>query len=564
MRTDLLFIFPPWFYPHMPYSAQPILQAYLQEMGFNVHQVDLNLGAYQYLLKEEYLTQCYQNVRSSVSKGYISNRLELTSDDAMSYIINNVDQAISEVSGQQPGLPRGDSAQIILDLALDIISDSFYPSELSFAGLKMSYSHKSAEEVLAASQDSEQNMFIDYYQKVLPNVLNVYAPSLIAITISVPDQIIPAFTLCKILKSLESNIRIEIGGSVIIRLEHFFKKDDNLLKTLYDICIFGEGEMPLLALLIKDKDITCLDQYNTPDQSNQYVKQDLLPCPNYSELPLNEYLDREIILPILASRKCYWGKCHYCSISSSYFPKYRKCSARKIVDDIQELILKHNVHFFKFVDDAASPALLKGIAKELLKRELDVRWEAYVIFEEEFANRETCENLYKSGCRWLYFGLETADHMLAQNMNKQPLKCHPDDVLNTVKSAGINTHIWLIIGYPTDRPYRIDVTRKFIERNRHCIDSVEVNQFALTLNSPMMRDNIIDKYGIKPIYRPNEDIAMTYDFNINEGMSQKEAKFFTEEFRKYLGDDMRYINAVRSTKLLSKRFNASKSTEILT
>ena len=564
MKNRFLLLFPPVFYPHIPYLGLPLLQAYLAKYGIISHQVDLNISSYQYFLSENNLKTAFNKIKDLVKNNYFEmatpRKLELTSSNAMEYIITHSSEATDVVRGHRMSEISNENAQRILDLCLDIISDCYFPSGLTFSGLRMSYSSKSSNDISSAIYDKKVNMFIDFYETVLPSIFQEQCPTFVGISINVPDQIIPGFTLCNAIRQLDKNIKIIIGGNIITRLNDFFKTQ-NSLNQFYDCCVFGEGETSLLKIFNQGFKIDSPINKKRYFESQGSISPDEIPCPDFSDLPLGDYFDRAVVLPILASRRCYWDKCNFCSISAGYSPRYRKAKAKKIVDDIQLLQKKHNNTFFKFVDDAASPSLLVDIADELIKRDLNIYWEAYTILEKEFANRDFCKKLYDSGCRWLYFGLETADTQLAKSMNKRLINDPPETILRTVNDTGINTHIWIILGYPSDMQKRVDCTVKFIEKNQNFIDSVEANQFALVRGAPILNKGAFEKYGIKQIVNPNEDMALTYDFEIKDGMSQEEAKKITKEVRRYLEKDLGYVNAVRSTKLLSERFkiNAVKT-----
>lgn len=60
----------------------------------------------------------------------------------------------------------------ILELGLKLVSSAYYPANLTFHGYDMRYSCRSSKDVLAAINDREENIFIDYFKKyTVPGVL---------------------------------------------------------------------------------------------------------------------------------------------------------------------------------------------------------------------------------------------------------------------------------------------------------------------------------------------------------------------------------------------------------
>ena len=52
-----------------------------------------------------------------------------------------------------------------------------------------------------------------------------------------------------------------------------------------------------------------------------------LPLPDFDGFPLDHYFVPERIIPYLATRGCYWGRCTFCDHGQGYFDQYRGMSA---------------------------------------------------------------------------------------------------------------------------------------------------------------------------------------------------------------------------------------------
>ena len=62
-----------------------------------------------------------------------------------------------------------------------------------------------------------------------------------------------------------------------------------------------------------------------------------LPPPDFDGLPLEKYFVPTRILPYLATRGCYWGRCEFCDHGEGYTAGYRSKKIQDILADIQFL-----------------------------------------------------------------------------------------------------------------------------------------------------------------------------------------------------------------------------------
>jgi len=74
-QKDCLIIFPPVFYPHMPYLATASLTAYLKNDGLSVAQKDQNLDFYNYILQQKIVSESYLKIwmRLKIEKIFRTN-----------------------------------------------------------------------------------------------------------------------------------------------------------------------------------------------------------------------------------------------------------------------------------------------------------------------------------------------------------------------------------------------------------------------------------------------------------------------------------------------------------
>ncbi len=552
INDNILLIFPPAFYPYMPYLALPSISSVLSENNINHKQIDLNVLFYNYLLQQEFLSDAYKKIRSISSKRSLTvdqkRRIELTSHPSMSHVIDLIPKALDKIQGNSCKLPKEIDPWKVLTLGLDIISDSYYPEVISFSGYKTIISPKSSKQLI--KYINQDMLYFEPCSEIIHSNILSFKPSVIAFSITVPDQIIPVLGLSNFIRTEFPYIKIVWGGNIPTRLASIFTKK-NHFSNLYDAVVISEGENIIIDVLTALQGNRELHDYSRrvfqAQKSNYRI--DNHNKPNFDGLTLKSYFDRKLTLPYQASRRCYWEKCQFCDISVSYLPEYRWKSPSKVVDDIEILIKQYGTKYIKFTDDSLSPKLLKDISKEIINRGLEVYWEAYVLFEKEFVNQDFCNILYKAGCRWLYFGLESGNDTTVKKMQKGNKEKLSSKIIRSVSSSGIKIHVWIIIGFPTESKEDVQKTIDYVIKHSSYISSIEVNQFALTKHSPIIKSDGLTQFGVKPIIRQDEDLALVYDYEVETGLSQEEAKALTFEVRNIFKKELGFPDVVRSSLL---------------
>ncbi len=552
-NKDLLIIFPPVFYPHMPYLASPALKAALDSEGISCAQIDINLEFYHNILSSKFLNECFDKLKTNTTIS--SDDYNYVAHPLLKYVPEYIEQAIDGIKSENE--EERDFSATIINLAFDIISVAQKPFEISFTNFKMGLNEFSSKDILQSLNEGSRNIFIHFYKEHIPRILFDISPKIISLSITAPTQLIPSFTLLKILRELNPDIRVVIGGNVVTRNQQFFG-NTNVLSTYYDNAIIGEGENKLVNLcndiIHKEK-----SNYNNTSKlitSNVSTLVTELPTPNFDGLLLDNYFDQQPILPIYASRRCYWDRCSFCDIPFGYDIGHRQRSSLQVVDDIETLIKKYYVKNFKFVDDAMPLKMMKEISTLILERGLEIRWEAYVILAKEFMEEDFCKLIFQSGCRWLYFGFESGNKEIVAGMKKGHNVLNIKNVIRNTSKVGIKNHLWIIVGFPGEKRENLAETVKFVEENNQYIYSLEINQFALVKHSSIIKNKEWLNYNIEPLFNEENDLALIYDYEtLDDSISQIEAKEIVIQLREYLFNKYGFSNAVRSSNLVSIRKN---------
>ncbi len=169
-----------------------------------------------------------------------------------------------------------------------------------------------------------------------------------------------------------------------------FKRGERIIKTLR-------------APIIRDLD------------SLPYPARDLLPMEKYK---ITRFFGRPIT-SILTSRGCPFN-CYFCSSSQFSNLIWRTRSPEKIVDEIEYVYNTFGYNAFAFVDDnfTLNPKRVIEIAKDIVKRGLDIYWWAFSRVDELIGHEDMVEWMAKSGCKMVFLGIESVSEEVLKEYNK--------------------------------------------------------------------------------------------------------------------------------------------------
>ncbi|HMB46033.1 MAG TPA: PqqD family peptide modification chaperone [Candidatus Methanoperedens sp.] len=553
-------IFPPQWIPTQPYLSLPSLTAFLKANKCDVEQIDINVSFYDHVLSKKGLQVYYD--RAQIKFQGLESAKELSPELQKQYaalsssilfgnrVINGVDDAKKITQSKEDffDIEKLFNAFKILELGLKLASSAYYPSNLTFHSYDMRYSCRSSKAILEAINDRNENIFIEYFEKyTLPEVLKGN-PGLVGISIINISQLIPGLTLANIIKKADPDIHINIGGSVFTRLVNEISHNKELF-AVFDSVIVHEGETPLLNLIrhlnneFDIRDVPNLIYKEGPEIIVNNLRsngEDInsLPTPCFGGLPLDKYLSPELVIPVLSSRGCYWNRCTFCDHGFGYSGRYRPRNVDLLFNDIKTLNDKHKTNFFTFQDEGLSTKIIGALSDRIIEAKMDISWLADSRFEASFS-QELGTKLSLSGCKMLYFGLESANDRVLKCMDKGIKKENVLKICKYCNDTGIWAHLFLIFGFPTETHDEARETMEFILHNNDIIRSMSFGSFQLTKHSKVYENPSM--FNVSKIYQDEEiDLSLWYDCDITEGLSKKDADGVIQEFYNKLSN--RYLD----------------------
>ncbi|NIQ00727.1 MAG: radical SAM protein, partial [Nitrospinaceae bacterium] len=217
---------------------------------------------------------------------------------------------------------------------------------------------------------------------------------------------------------------------------------------------------------------------------------------------------------------------------AGYIDQYRAKHADRIIEELAELKAKYKAKHFLFTDESFPPALFKKLPPMMIEADLDIFWTTLIRFESSLIDPELWEIAAQSGCRSLYFGLESANERIIQLVKKDTKIDVAIKNLKEAKRVGIWSHVMGFFGFPSETQAEAEDTRRFLIDHHDLIHSVEMYFFVLYKHAPVW--DMMEETRIQVQENPDHDLALDYYYTPESGLTIPEAM---ERYQNFYRDD---------------------------
>ena len=534
---SLLLIIPPLTQLNTPYPSTAYLTGFLRSRGYRVAQADLGIAMVLALFSRSGLASVFDRLRRT--KGTLPGEARQMLALEQAYL-DSIDAVVEFLQGRNPTLaplicqgrflPQGprfaaagagpntashsmDQAKRLATLYLEDLADLVQATvapqfALSRYAEQVGTSASSFDQVaqaLAAPPSLTDEFMLD----ALRRHVDAIRPTVVGLTVPFPGNLYGAFRIAQALKAGRPEIKIVLGGGYANT--ELRRLADPLVFDYVDAVTLDNGERPLLCLLehwsgTRDESSLCrtfLRRGGRVVWRNGAVEPDVTMAeqgtPTYEGLPLDRYIAiLDTLNPmhrlwsdghwnkLTVAHGCYWKQCTFCDVGLDYIGRYEAAPSNILADRIEALIAETGRRGFHFVDEAAPPAGLKGLALALLERGQTISWWGNIRFEEAFTP-DLCRLLAASGCIAVSAGLEAASDRLLAEMKKGVTVDQTARVAAAFHEAGILVHAYLMYGLPGET---IEETVESLERVRQLfaqglVQSAFWHKFVATAHSPI-------------------------------------------------------------------------------
>ena len=556
-KVKTMLLFPPEWVPTAPYLALPSLTAVLRQNGHPVIQKDVNIEMYDLFFTDTFLIWVKARMGMQLHALEAKEAAGLLTEqeaDHKAVLSQKADVDVFELAEQAmeaKRITRGEDfyAADKLEWALNTfrevmqyISAAYYPASLVFYPMESNLGYRPgvSQEVFACLEDEQVNVYRDVCRQLVLPAVSKERPDVVGVSIGTQMQLMAGLTFCRMIKEAFPEIHITVGGNIITRLQEELPKHERFFTEIFDTAIMYEGEHALLWLLeavAGDRAIASIPNLIYRDEQGIHVNPEIhtekmasLPLPDFEGFPLDSYFVPVRILPYLATRGCYWGRCTFCDHGQGYFDQYRGLTAQQVVQQVKALKEKYQAEHFLFADESYPPALLKKVVPMLIDQHVGIKWTTLIRFEESLQDPALWRDIKNAGCCTLYYGMESANERVLNLMDKHVKQPVIANNLNLASEAGIWNHVMAFYGFPGETRDEAEETRQFLLHNKAHIHSVELFYFVAYRHTPMVRNP--ERFGMTIHKQEEYDLPLDYYYTLNEpgGVTCLEAMQLCEEF----------------------------------
>jgi len=595
-KMKVMLIFPPDWFPSEPYLSLPSLTAVLRQVGHTVIQKDINCEMWDWYFSEDFLKKVLRRVPQQLDRlRKFSKKRELSEAEMdlqlalcdvthqrMAKLIQNAEEAKRIIRSETfYDIDNLDWSLQVFREVMSVISLVYFPARICMPPMETDLSYKVfvSSEVMDAVNDQQVNIYRDVFEHLVKPAIEREQPDVIGISIVLQQQMFSTMTFCALIKQHFPNTHITIGGNTVTRLRDVLPQSP--LFQYFDSAVVYEGETAFVQLvsavgaqrsLAEVPNTLYKDETGVRISPTSYAE-DLatLPPPDFDGLPLEKYFVPTRILPYLATRGCYWGRCEFCDHGEGYTAGYRSKKIQDALADIQFLRDKYGTKHFHFTDESYPPALFRKLTRGLIESQMNITWTTHMRFEKSLLDEAVWQDAKESGCKYLHFGYESGVERVLQLMDKATTTEIMTKHLQLTAEAGIWNHCMGFFGFPGETKEEAWQSVQFLEQNKDHVHSLGFGTFDLGRHNPVAKHP--EKWGVTAYKNPEWDLALDYYYTVKNGMSIEEAERVFEQFERQHnpGWDLRlyireyiflYISMFGLGKLPDLQYQAVKTTGV--
>ncbi|MDW7757471.1 MAG: radical SAM protein, partial [Desulfuromonadales bacterium] len=249
---------------------------------------------------------------------------------------------------------------------------------------------------------------------------------------------------------------------------------------------------------------------------------------DYSFAPFARYLSPVPVLPLAASRGCYWQKCLFCPEATSPTHPWAAVGDADFVPWLLELSARYGTGHLHLSDNAIPPRLLRAMAARADEMAA-LRWHGFVRFEKALLDPHLVQDLAAGGCRLLQLGLESGSQAVLDRLGKGTRLTDVSAILRNLQRAGIATYVYIMLGTPGETEADAEATRRFLEEHAEAVTFLNVAIMNLPRQSEMLTRP--DDFGIEGARLPadRESLGLYETFQASSGWGRREARRFLQQ-----------------------------------
>ena len=330
-----------------------------------------------------------------------------------------------------------------------------------------------------------------------------FKPDIIGLSVFSSKSIKDALNVSRTAKEL--SITVVWGGTLPSAIPDIVLKEDCV-----DIVCIGEGEFTwaeLLQVLENNKPLDTINGIAFKDDGlyiktadRKFSDPNEWPIINWSFVDVSKYLcsynDCQRMMWVYSAKGCP-GSCTFCYNKHFHKCAYRKRPIEHVFSEINDLVTNYNADGVYFADEVwcLSRAEMKEKCDKIKATGLDFVWGCQL--KVGILDLEDYEYMYQSGCRWIFFGIESGS---PERLKKIKKGISLDDVEQTMKycsQANIAAWTAFILGFPDETPEEIKQTAALAKKISPY--SVHLCNYFMPVIGSELYYQLLEQGRLKPI-----------------------------------------------------------------
>lgn len=285
-----------------------------------------------------------------------------------------------------------------------------------------------------------------------------FDPDIVGVTVPFSAREWDTLNVCRIVKTVNSKIKVIVGGAHPTCCPSRFLRDSNV-----DYVIDGEGEAAILEIINRRYDARGIGS------AGDYVDLKTLPLPARHLLSMEKYTlsdsphsgySRKPYTNMITSRGCP-HRCRFCVIRQIWGKKVRYRSPESVLAEIDHLVTTYGIREVQFEDDNFLSNRKRAL--EILKGccTFDLALASPSGLAVGTLDDEILELMHEAGYYSISLAVESGSHSTLQRMRKPVnLKMVPH-VVQKIQSLGMRAKAFFILGYPGESRGDVEKTISF-------------------------------------------------------------------------------------------------------
>lgn len=463
-NKKILLLLMPFWPPLIPPMGLSCLKSYLQQRGYSVKAVDVNVDEGFRCIYDDYFTVLDETIPSENRGNFYNIGIDVMQNHMTAHMQHNN-------SGTKTGCH--------LELLDQIIRENFFCT-LDKVGLKR--------------LDQLVTRFFRELDHYLARLLEIESPGVLGISVYKGTFAASLFAFQRAKEIAPAILTVMGGGIFADQLAVSSPNFDFFLEqTPYiDKLIVGEGEQ-LFHRLLEGQLPASQRVFTIKDMDGKLLNLSTAPLPDFSDFDITRYSQ----MAAYTSRSCPF-QCGFCAETVNW-GTFRKKSASQVAAELLRLYNAYGYQLFLMSDSLLNP-IVSDLADQLFNSGTAIYWDGYLRADSHVCDDERVFSWRRGGFYRARLGIESGSPRILELMGKKITPGQIKTAIAALAHSGIKTSTYWVIGYPGETEADFLDTLRIIEEMKDDLYEVECNPFRFYPSGQVQSQNWMETGRSVPLF----------------------------------------------------------------